>query len=590
MLAHELGHYFQLLHTFAGTTSQIVNLTEPECHQNGDGICDTPADPGVNICPTGGCGSNFNCTQNDPLGVPYNPDATLIMSYYSCSPEKFTTQQKTVMNYALSSNPSAYAHLTGPGALDCIMVNGGNVIRNCVGFSPFEFTPLKNEPVVLANSFSNNPICGPITNDDGKYQADACNLNINQAYIVRPDKNYDGELLKGVDVADLDIIQEFLIGVNNNFTPLQMFAADANNSGTITNFDKVLIRKVIKSHGNGSHTYPVGNWRFLPQYWLLFPSFENQLNDGNPFDASILDVGTQSIRTYNPSNPLDSWMDLMRNTPNSPQGTHEEAWSFFAIKTGDVDCSAILDEEEIAPGSEPFLVPIGVNTSQVLNEIKEYNVVLSATVPIKAWQFGAMFPSNTLEVLDILEGTIGDSFDIENFDISENVNENETYLRALWNTTNGAAQNLDGKTLFRIKVKAKSSFSHLENLLLIDPKALKMVFYNGNLEQVKDFTISLEPTNNGAEEREVGTNMPKFSISPTLIDDFLRFQFNLSQNEQVSIFVTDYGGKPIINQAHTLSPGNQSIKIENLSSLPAGAYFYQIRIGQVYKTGQLIKP
>lgn len=77
--SHEMGHCLGLYHThstFCGT--QLVN--DPNCNSCGDLICDTPADPhlGFNV-------NQFSCEWqgggNDPNGVPYNPDETMIMAY-----------------------------------------------------------------------------------------------------------------------------------------------------------------------------------------------------------------------------------------------------------------------------------------------------------------------------------------------------------------------------------------------------------------------------------------------------------------------------------------------------------------------------
>ncbi len=78
-LAHEIGHYFSLLHTHSVSFGEeLVNGTN--CSVAGDLFCDTPADPKLST-------SNVNqsCvyigSEQDFLGDFYNPDVTNIMSY-----------------------------------------------------------------------------------------------------------------------------------------------------------------------------------------------------------------------------------------------------------------------------------------------------------------------------------------------------------------------------------------------------------------------------------------------------------------------------------------------------------------------------
>lgn len=85
-LAHEMGHYFGLEHTFAGNGSEFVN--GDNCETVGDGICDTPADPFVpgtdmDIWIQDDC--RFIFTGTDANGEFYRPDVGNIMSYYPCT-------------------------------------------------------------------------------------------------------------------------------------------------------------------------------------------------------------------------------------------------------------------------------------------------------------------------------------------------------------------------------------------------------------------------------------------------------------------------------------------------------------------------
>lgn len=93
-LAHEIGHFFNLVHTFEELFGyEFVDCSN--CLTAGDLICDTPASPGLNL---GDNTVNENCEYIgealDLQGEPYTPDTGNIMDYshFRCS-NHFTEQQ-----------------------------------------------------------------------------------------------------------------------------------------------------------------------------------------------------------------------------------------------------------------------------------------------------------------------------------------------------------------------------------------------------------------------------------------------------------------------------------------------------------------
>lgn len=138
-LTHELGHYFNLLHTFQSSTD--VNQTNREyvtrdvmqganCATKGDLLCDTPADPyGRDSLSLVGC--SYAGTARDPQGQLYSPSLSNIMSYYpiSCG-NTFTSGQYNRMNDGLllrTNVSNQYTLNCGP------TVTGVNVPGNLTG-------------------------------------------------------------------------------------------------------------------------------------------------------------------------------------------------------------------------------------------------------------------------------------------------------------------------------------------------------------------------------------------------------------------------------------------------------------------------
>lgn len=109
-IAHELGHFFGLNHTFEGNTATYIPQLafDENCETTGDGFCDTPADPyvfgdDVSLYVDAGC--TYIGSKVDERGNSYAPDVTNLMSYYtSCRILTFTLQQYAYMATYYNTN------------------------------------------------------------------------------------------------------------------------------------------------------------------------------------------------------------------------------------------------------------------------------------------------------------------------------------------------------------------------------------------------------------------------------------------------------------------------------------------------------
>ena len=106
-LAHELGHFFSLLHThgIGDMTTELVDGSN--CDTDGDGICDTPADPKLtsktinNFC-------EYTGNEVDANGDHYTPDTKNIMSYALKGCRTHFTPEQLARMYAYYKTTKSY--------------------------------------------------------------------------------------------------------------------------------------------------------------------------------------------------------------------------------------------------------------------------------------------------------------------------------------------------------------------------------------------------------------------------------------------------------------------------------------------------
>ncbi len=152
--AHEMGHYFQLMHPFQGTSSlnkfspsfervtrnfnEISPRLNANCNTAGDQLCDTPTD---------WIGDRWNCNVAQPVQTDLNndtirPDATLYMGYAddACQ-SRFSPQQIALMR---TTGNTSRAYLKSPPMepFDTILTTTSNVepANNTQLVNPQDFT------------------------------------------------------------------------------------------------------------------------------------------------------------------------------------------------------------------------------------------------------------------------------------------------------------------------------------------------------------------------------------------------------------------------------------------------------------------
>lgn len=111
-LAHEIGHYFGLMHTH-----EVFGIGElvdgSNCSSDGDFICDTPADPTLSSSNVS-TACAYTGTSVDANGMPYMPDVRNIMSYSrKVCRDFFSPMQYAVIN-STQLNERSYLYCNSP--------------------------------------------------------------------------------------------------------------------------------------------------------------------------------------------------------------------------------------------------------------------------------------------------------------------------------------------------------------------------------------------------------------------------------------------------------------------------------------------
>jgi hypothetical protein len=131
VVPHELGHTFNLIHTFGNsngsepTTELVTRGAGANCTYTGDMLCETPADPfgmeGSSVINVNGCVS-YNGTALDANGQAYAPSISNLMGYYQTCTHHFVPSQYERMQTALALRQSHTAYTLDYPSTDVVAV------------------------------------------------------------------------------------------------------------------------------------------------------------------------------------------------------------------------------------------------------------------------------------------------------------------------------------------------------------------------------------------------------------------------------------------------------------------------------------
>lgn len=621
-LAHELGHYFGLEHTFR---SNIANLPDYSCNpdpnwltfcfcglscnglNSGDFIEDTPIDPGSGsiIFPHTGQPNDVYklCESNHPLPcipkkneVPipyaYYPDYNNVMSYYPnrnhFSNDQLAVMRATLLTHAdrtflIDNNPPACDNVEQPNLLLIATHGFVNRVAHSEDLQSLEFSPLEGAKIQMLKL---NPSvnCDDATDVGGLYEVEGCTPQFLEDLNYRVGNTGQVQLGEpgifnpnnGLSVLDVIKIRKHILNPPLLPSPYGLIAADVNNDAKISTFDIILINRVILQTDLIFTEVP--SWRFLPEYAL-----NNQFNFEFPFDSNPFTAVWQAPDGERPykatlTPPGKSYFDQMNLNLLNEDLAIPLNWSFRAIKSGDVNFSALTLEDQLPGLSNDYSFSAIPHACLQPGQTATVLVKAQTTDKIDAYQMGLTFDKNAIEIIGVNQGDIA-PFSLDHFGFNQLA---DGEIRTLWIDEKGDPIKFEGnlKTLFKINIKAAEAVCDIGSVIEIDDDVLAGVFYDTE-EAIAPMTLKLEliPGIIRHKLEQVYPNPTGTSIS---------FQVELGEAASVSAQVFDQFGN-YLTTSGSYGTGQQTIVFNNTTSLQQGTLSYVITAGSETFTGNIIK-
>ncbi|MFK7983149.1 MAG: dockerin type I domain-containing protein, partial [Saprospiraceae bacterium] len=360
-----------------------------------------------------------------------------------------------------------------------------------------------------------------MTPANGQYAFD---LPMNADYMVTPIK--DVQPLNGVSTFDLVLISKHILGITQFNNPHQYIAADVNQSGSITAFDMVQLRRLILN----LDTQFTNNtsWKFVEAKY--------------------------QFTTQNPAGEAFPTLSSVNNL------AHDMEMDFTAVKIGDVNGNAktnSLSTGVIRNTTATFSIETP-NIDLVAGQQYTVNFTTSEMADIEGYQF--TLGTGNLQFEQLTNGiTSVDNFGLHRLD--------KGYLTTSWNAVGSQQSAVGSQQLFSIAFTATANGKLSEQLSLIQqPTAVEAYNTAGELLDVQlNFSNTIDLTTSF----ELYQNQPNPFVKATNISFFL------PEQAEVVLTLRDEVGRLIKAIKAHKAAGLQSFSV-NSTDLPKGLIFYQI--------------
>lgn len=384
----------------------------------------------------------------------------------------------------------------------------------------------------VAINLSGNAFSTFLSDANGTYRFNG--LAEGYDYTITPHK--DDDVMNGISTFDLLILSKHILGTTVLTSPYQLIAADVNNSGTITTFDMVELRKLIL----GISTQFPNNmaWRFIPKDYQ-FKNLANPLSENFP---EVLNFNDLTIDELNAN--------------------------FIAIKVGDLNGSATANsnsEVENRTSNERNAFAFRAKDQQL--EAGQTTWVAFTAAAAAAFQFTMEFKG--IELLEVKGGIVpAEQFGIFNQAITTS-----------WNTTatNTHQPNhelgTDNDIMFSLLVRATERIRLSEALTITSSITKAESYANDAMQSV---ALHFEPL--------AGFEMAQNSPNP--FQALTTINITSPEAQAATLKIHDLNGRVLKVMRLQLEAGYNEVQVTS-EQLPKGILYYTLETSQFKQTHKM---
>lgn len=358
----------------------------------------------------------------------------------------------------------------------------------------------------------------------------------------------------GVNVFDLVVIQEHILGTTLLPTFYRYIAADINRDNKVNVLDRLALHILITTGtpGDPCPGLPANtSWRFVDASWTppalpitTIPSFPEAVTV-NPVTADHTDIDFIGVKIGD----LDDFGLDPTKIVGSGSGVDQAIGGLVVNRNSNLEFA--LDDYAIKAGNE----------YRVSFRAKDFSDLI-------AYQYTLGFDQTKLQFKDIEIGALPE-LEVDNFGT---IGVADGFINAIWYRTEGTSM-ADGDILYTFVFEALRDADKLSDLLFI--QALPLQSMAAKIDMIPyGVSLSFESVTGTAEPE--GGKIALFQNRPNPFGNETVIPFQLPQAAHATLTVTDISGKVVKVLEGDFNAGRNEFRIERKELLTSGVFFYRL--------------